>query len=110
MVHKAENHMNRIDFETIPWKSSIPNARAKTFAEGGRQLRLVEFSHDFVEPDWCTKGHIGYVLEGELELMFADQTTKFAQGDGVFIPPGDAGKHMVKVLTDTVRLILVEDV
>jgi quercetin dioxygenase-like cupin family protein len=53
--------------------------------------------------------HIGCVLKGKMEITFADHTETFAAGDGVFIPPGEPGKHRGKVLTDTVRLILVED-
>ena len=81
--------MARIDFDSIPWDTTTPGARAKVFARNGRRLRLVEFTTDFVEPGWCTSGHIGYVLEGELEITFADRTERFARGDGVFIPPGE---------------------
>jgi hypothetical protein len=35
---------------------------------GSKQLRLVEFSSEFVEPHWCEKGHIGLVLSGTLEV------------------------------------------
>jgi len=100
----------KIDFDSIPWETPAAGVRAKILKKDGKQLRLVEFTREFVEPDLCRKGHFGYVLEGELEIDFDGKRVLFAQGDGVFIPPGEAHKHMAKVKTDVVRLILVEDI
>ena len=99
----------RVDFDSLPWQSPSKGARYKAFQQGNRRLRLLEFSRGFVEPDWCMKGHIGYVLDGELDIDFNGDPVHFSAGDGVFIPPGTENKHMAKVLTDVVRLILVED-
>ncbi len=60
----------RIDWEQISWERPAPGVRHKLHSEGGRRLRLVEFSKDSTEADWCERGHIGYVLEGELEVEF----------------------------------------
>lgn len=35
--------------------------RYKTFERDNRRVRLVEFTREFVEPDWCCKGHVGQV-------------------------------------------------
>lgn len=56
------------------------------------------------------RGHIGCVLKGKMEITFAEHTETFVEGDCIFIPPGEAGKHRGRVLTDRVLLILVEDV
>ncbi|MHC4457649.1 MAG: cupin domain-containing protein, partial [Planctomycetota bacterium] len=64
---------------------------------------------EFVEPDWCRKGHIGYILEGQMEIDFDGKVIAFGRGDGVFIPAGKEHKHKGKVLTDKVKVILVED-
>ena len=101
--------MNRVDFDAIPWSSTLPHLREKSEVRAGRRLRLLELGREFVEPGWCMRGHIGYVLSGRMELAFADHTETLAEGDGLFIPPGEAGKHRAKVLTDAVRLVLVED-
>ena len=61
---------NRIDFDSIPWQSALPGARFKAYQEGAKQIRLLESSSDFVEPVWCEKGHVGFVLEGTLEVDF----------------------------------------
>jgi quercetin dioxygenase-like cupin family protein len=33
---------------------------------------------------------------------------RFAAGDGVFIPPGEGHRHKAVVVSDVVRLVLVE--
>jgi quercetin dioxygenase-like cupin family protein len=100
----------RVDFESMEWETPAEGVRFKAYEQGGRKLRLVEFSKEFVEPDWCTKGHIGYVLEGQIEIDFDGQAIVFGPGDGVFIPAGEEHKHKGKALTDVVRIILVEGV
>jgi len=99
---------HRVDFGSIPWEQPAAGVRFRAYEQDGRRLRLAEFSKDFVEPDWCTKGHIGYVLEGVMEVDFRGNAVTFRAGDGVFIPPGSAHGHKARVLTDFVKVILVE--
>jgi hypothetical protein len=98
----------RIDFDAIPWQSPAAGVRQKAVVRDGRRLRLVEFAHDFVEPEPCLKGHSGYVLEGRMDLVMADRTVAFGPGDGIFIPAGPEHGHKVRVLTDVLRVVLVE--
>lgn len=100
----------KIDFESMEWEIPADGVRFKAFEQDGRKLRLVEFAKEFVEPDWCRKGHIGYILEGQMEIDFNGKAIVFGPGDGVFIPAGEAHKHKGRVLTDTVRAILVENI
>lgn len=99
----------RVDFAVLPWQVVAPGARFKAVIRQGKKLRLVEFSQEFVEPDWCTKGHVGCVLSGELELEFPDRTERFAAGDGIFIQAGVAEKHRVHVPQESATLLLVEE-
>ena len=41
----------RINFESIQWESPAEGVRFKAYEQGGKKLRLVEFSKEFVEPD-----------------------------------------------------------
>ena len=100
----------KIDFQSMSWESPAPGVKCKAYQHGERKLRLVEFAKEFVEPDWCRKGHIGYILEGQMEIDFDGKVIAFGPGDGVFIPAGEEHKHKGRVLTDTVKIILVEDV
>jgi quercetin dioxygenase-like cupin family protein len=99
-----------IDFNSLQWQSTLPGARFKAYREGRKQIRLVEFSSEFVEPGWCEKGHIGFVAEGTLEVDFKGRVVIYAQGCGIFIPPGAATAHKARSITPVVRLVLVEDV
>ncbi len=100
----------RIDFESMDWESPADGARFKAYEQDGKKLRLVEFSKEFIEPDWCRGGHIGYILEGQIEIDFNGEVIVFGPGDGLFIPAGEKHKHKARVLTDKVKAILVEDV
>ena len=100
----------KVDFSSIEWQSPLPGVRFKAFVEGNRRVRLAEYTSDFVEPDWCTKGHIGYVIEGRFEIDFDGRVVQYAQGDGIFIPPGEEHKHKARILSDTAKVLLVEDI
>ena len=98
----------KVDFASMPWDQPATGARCKAYEQDGRRLRLVEFTRNFIEPDWCTKGHVGYVLEGRMELDFHGERVAFGPGDGLFIPTGAKHGHKARVLTDVLRVILVE--
>jgi len=100
----------KIDFKTMPWDTPAVGIRCKAHQREGRKLRLAECTREFTEPDWCIKGHIGYILEGQMEIDFDGKTIVFSPGDGLFIPAGEKHKHKAKVLTETMKIILVEDV
>ena len=99
----------RIDFESIAWESPADGVRFKAYEQGGRKLRLVEFNKEFVEPDWCVHGHIGYILEGQMEIDFDGKKEVFGPGDGIFIPAGQEHKHKARVIANKVKVIVVED-
>ena len=93
----------------MQWETPAEGVRFKAFEQDGRKLRFVEFAREFVEPDWCVKGHIGYILEGQMEIDFNGKKGVFGPGDGIFISAGEKHKHKGRVLTDKVKAILVED-
>jgi hypothetical protein len=104
---RAEQY--KIDFESMEWEVPADGVRFKAYEEGDRKLRFVEFGKEFIEPDWCTKAHIGYILKGQIEIDFDGKKEIFASGDGIFIPAGEEHKHKGRVLTDKMKAILVED-
>lgn len=99
----------RIEFESMEWEKPAEGVKIKDYEQDSKKFRLVEFSKEFVEPDWCTKGHIGYILEGQMEIDFDGNKEIFGPGDGVFIPAGQKHKHKGRVITDKVKAILFED-
>ena len=100
----------KIDFDSTPWTSAKRGIRSRIVEQDGKRLRLVELNRGFNEREWCTKGHVGYVLEGEMEIRFGAGAVSYSAGDGVFIPAGDQHRHKAKVMSNFVKLILVEEV
>jgi len=100
----------RVLFDSLEWQNGIHGARFKAFRSDTKQLRLVEFTFEFVEPDWCEKGHVGFVMQGELEIDFHGRLVRYPEGSGIFIPAGSASSHKGRSITPTVLLFLVEDI
>jgi quercetin dioxygenase-like cupin family protein len=98
----------RIDFEALPWEIPIEGVRHKVLRQGNRRLRLVEYSAA-MPLHWCDAGHIGYMLQGEIEIQFEHEKVTFASGDGVFIPAGHEHRHQARVRSGTATIVFVED-
>lgn len=94
----------------MDWESPGPCVRQKLHTVADRQLRVVEFLKDLKHPEWCRKGHVGFVLEGELRLEFESGVLEIGPGDGFIIPDGDAEGHRPVPLTDRVVAVLSEKV
>lgn len=100
----------RILFDELEWQDGIRGARFKVFRSGDKQIRLLEFTSEFIEPDWCEKGHVGFVIQGELEIDFRGSVVRYPQGSALSILSGSVSGHKARSLTPTVTLFLVEDI
>lgn len=109
MGRKTKMNEAKINFSELAWDEPQAGTRFKAAIRKSKKLRLVEFTSEFVEQEWCTKGHIGYVLDGELDIAFSDRTERFAAGDGILIMGGKDERHKASVIGSVVRLILVEE-
>ena len=70
---------------------------------------VVEFSEGFIEPDWCTHGHSGIVLDGSFAIDYNGNIERYSKDDVIFIPNGEDDRH--KAIIDTgekVTLLLFE--
>jgi ethanolamine utilization protein EutQ (cupin superfamily) len=99
--------MYKISFDKIPWESPIKGMRHKKNVIDGRIIRIVEYSKE-MPSHWCEKGHIGYVIEGQIEIQFEKETHQYRAGDSIYIPDGAEHKHSGKALTDTVKVFFIE--
>ena len=99
----------RVVFDELDWQTGIQGARFKVFVRNGTQLRLLELSSEFVEADWCEKGHMGLVINGELEIDFRGRRVRYPQGSALFIPPGAANGHKARSVAAVTQLFLVEE-
>jgi hypothetical protein len=100
----------RVLFDEMEWQNGIHGARFKAFRSGSKQLRLLEFTSEFIEPEWCEKGHVGFVIQGELEIDFNGHIVRYPEGSGIFIPTGSYSAHKARSTTPIVLLFLVEDI
>ena len=82
-----------IEFDKLPWSESGKGVRSKVFVHENQQIRLAEFSEDFVEPDWCGKGHTITVLEGKFSIDYSGKLERYKAGDVIFIPKGEESRH-----------------
>lgn len=98
-----------VEFNNISWETPARGVRVKSLIRGDKKLRLVEFTEEFIEPNWCTKGHIGMVLAGEMAVNINGVVQKFRAGDGLFIPSGEQSRHRHHATIKTAKLFLVEE-
>lgn len=71
---------------------------------------MLELTAEFVEPEWCEKGHAGFVIQGELEIDFQGKLVRYPKDSGVFIPAGPLSAHKARSITPVVLLFLDEDI
>ena len=100
----------KVIFDDLEWQVSLAGARSKIFREGNKQLRLVEFTSKFVEPEWCHKSHIGMILKRELEIDFQGRVILYPEGSCLIISDGQKNPHKARTLTPIVQVFLMEDI
>lgn len=98
----------RAEFATVPWESPGQNVRFKAITKNGVQLRLLEFRRGFVEHDWCSKKHTGYVVSGEHVIELPEGPVHIRAGDGLVLS-GPSAKHKAWPVTEIATLFLVEE-
>ena len=99
----------KIDFENLPWESPMTGVRHKIIKDKIKQLRVVEYGKE-MPPHWCEKGHMGYVLAGQMEIAFDTTSVLLGPGDFLHIPTGADHRHRARVIGDKAVLMMVEDV
>jgi len=69
-----------VPFSATDWKAIKPtehpgakgHATWRTLEVGNIRVRMVEYSPGYVADHWCPRGHVVYVLEGELVTELKD--------------------------------------
>lgn len=92
----------------MEWQRPMAGVRHKILSRNNRCLRLVEYTTD-MPPHWCERGHIGYMLEGEMEIQYESDKHIYREGDGIFIPSGGEHKHRAIILSPVAKVIFVEE-
>ena len=66
------------DWSTVPvtkHPGETGHATWRTFMVGDLRVRMVEYAPGYLADHWCDRGHILYVLEGELDTELRDGRT-----------------------------------
>ena len=100
-----------IRFEEIKFEKLQDGLEQKWFSKDNKVIRLLKIGHTFIEANWCTKGHVGYVLCGKMKIDFNGRILEYIQGDGLWIEQGENSKHRVTIdKGEEVQLILFETI
>ncbi len=104
-----------IPFTTLDWQAlpadihsgEIGQAAWRTFSAGNVRARIVEYSPGYLADHWCERGHVLFVLEGELVTELADGSAHVMRpGQGYCVADG-ASSHRSRTATGA-RLFIVD--
>ena len=78
-----------VPFTTTDWRQVQPTEHPgasgvaiwRSFEQGNLRVRIVEYRPGYVADHWCRRGHVLFVLEGEL-------VTELEDGTSVRLTPG----------------------
>ncbi|MFC3124686.1 DHCW motif cupin fold protein [Pseudoroseomonas globiformis] len=89
-----------LPFTTVPWDALPATEHAgergtalwRVLNNGDVRMRVVEYSPGYLADHWCDRGHILYVIEGELRTELQDGRSFILQaGEGYTVSDfGDA--------------------
>jgi len=82
---------SRIERTEHPGETGTSFWRTREF--GAIRVRMVEYSANYLADHWCSKGHILFVLEGELETELADGRTVVLKPGMSYQVADDADRH-----------------
>jgi len=97
---------SKISEEVHPGEAG--HATWRTFSVGDLRVRLVEYSAGYLADHWCDRGHVLYVLEGELVTELRDGR-RFTLGPGTSYQVSDQGDASHRSSTKSgARLFIVD--
>ncbi|MFZ5786386.1 MAG: DHCW motif cupin fold protein [Acidobacteriota bacterium] len=104
-----------IPFTTLDWQAlpaevhpgEAGQAAWRTFSAGNVRARIVEYSPGYLADHWCERGHVLFVLEGELVTELADGSAHVMGPGQGYCVAGDASSHRSRTATGA-RLFIVD--
>jgi hypothetical protein len=80
----------------------------RTLNNGDVRMRVVDYSPGYVADHWCDRGHVIYVLEGELQTELQDgRRFTFGPGEGYTVSDFGDSAHRSSTATGA-RLFIVD--
>lgn len=96
----------RSNRRAIPARPAGPYG--EPFTIGDLRVRMVEYSPGYLADHWCERGHILYVLEGELESQLKDGGS-FMLKPGMTYQVSDSGDAAHRSYTKTGAKLFIVD-
>jgi hypothetical protein len=105
-----------LPFTLIDWPTMAPVEHAgetgkaiwRMFETGDLRIRHVEYTPGYLADHWCDRGHVLYVLEGEMETELKDGR-RFRMHAGMSYQVSDFGDAPHRSSTKTgVKLFIVD--
>lgn len=92
---------------TIPGASGAAQTRAVQVGEA--QLRIVDYAAGYLADHWCPKGHVIYVISGEIAIEHEDGTAAIPLKAGMSwcVGDGEGPPHRVRS-EDGARVFIVD--
>jgi quercetin dioxygenase-like cupin family protein len=93
-----------IPFQAVDWAQLAPSHHPgdpgesawRTFEAGELRTRIVEYSPGYVADHWCERGHVLFVLEGELITELRDgRSFTLGPGQGYVVSEADGAHRSV---------------
>ena len=106
----------KLPFTVIDWScvpaTSFPGdagqAFWRTFLIGDLRVRMVEYTAGYLADHWCDRGHVLYVLEGDLDAELLDGR-RFTLKPGMSFHVSDHGDAAHRVTTAIGAKVFIVD-
>jgi hypothetical protein len=114
MTTSSELRIDLVDLSValaqIPWADDVPGIRARETLVKGRRWAVVEYAPGAMRREWCTDGHLGFVLQGSVEYEFGDGGAPLvvAEGDAFTLSTGRRHRGANRAAGPS-RLFLIDD-
>jgi hypothetical protein len=89
-VTPGERRAELVDFAALPLEPEAPGIVSRAAGLNGVRWALVEYEPDVLREEWCTEGHSGLCLDGEVTYEFDDGSDplRVRAGEGFMLPTG----------------------
>jgi hypothetical protein len=77
--------------EKLKGESGVTDVWIKNF--GGLRIRQVVYSTNYVSDHWCDKGHVVYVVSGELIIKHKDNSELTIQSGATYVVGDNSMAH-----------------
>ncbi len=94
--------------ETVEHKGESGTSFWQTVETGNIRTRIVEYSAGFIADHYCTRGHVLFVLDGDLQIKLKDGKT-FSLNRGMSFQVEDDDRNPHTVSSETGAKVFIVD-